>query len=169
MGSIGKKTSYYSILNSKGLPLSWITYNSLVIKSTFNENQNVLMHSREKLACKRLHTVGVCFNCFADYACQKLLLRATKHLTFKLASIKIALVKTVQYQREHLTGCVATERICHFLDPKPYRPLHLPPYVIPIARFLEKVVRKKTKQTSLIYRINSANVFLSIVPWSNSS
>jgi hypothetical protein len=79
------------------------------------------MHSREKLVCKRLHTMGVCFNFFADSAYQKLL-RATKHLTFKLALIRIALVKTVQDQHEHLTGCVAIERISHFLDPKPYGP-----------------------------------------------
>jgi hypothetical protein len=62
MRFIGKKTSYYSILNSKGLPLSWITYNSLVIKSTFNEKQSMLMHGCEKLVCKRLHKVGVRFN-----------------------------------------------------------------------------------------------------------
>jgi hypothetical protein len=35
-------------------------------------------------------------------------------------------------KREHRIGRVITiGGICHFLDPKPYRPIHLPPHVIP--------------------------------------
>jgi hypothetical protein len=65
-------------------------------------------------------------------------------------------------QYEHKIGRVVTiVGIHHFLDPKPFGPLHLPPYVIPtILRFFhsyiisttsfsEKLVRTKLNQTGL--------------------
>lgn len=57
--------------------------------------------------------------------------------TFHLASIKIVLVKIVQNKHEHRIGReVAIVGIHYFLDPEPFRPLHLSLHVIPmIIRF----------------------------------
>jgi hypothetical protein len=56
---------------------------------------------------------------------------------FQPASIRIALVKTVQNQHEHKIGRIVTiVGICCFLDPKPFGPLHLSLHVIhTILRF----------------------------------
>jgi hypothetical protein len=59
--------------------------------------------------------------------------RSPNTLAFQPASIRIALVKTVQNQHEHKIGrIVMIVGICCFLDPGPFGPLHLPPHVIHI-------------------------------------
>jgi hypothetical protein len=69
------------------------------------------------------HFVCVCFSLNADYVRQKLL-RTVKHPGFHPSSMRIALVKIVQNQREHTNDLVvAIEGIRHFLDHKPYGPL----------------------------------------------
>jgi hypothetical protein len=69
------------------------------------------------------------FSFFVDFGCQKLLWTA-KRSAFQSASMRIALVKIVQNQREYTIGrAAAIGGIHHFLDLKPYEPLHLPPYV----------------------------------------
>jgi hypothetical protein len=50
---------------------------------------------------------------------------------FQPASIRIALIKTVQNQHEHKLGrIVMIVGMCCFLDPEPFGPLHLSPHVI---------------------------------------
>jgi hypothetical protein len=87
-----------------------------------------------------------------------------KRLAFQPTSMIIDLVKTVQNQHEYTIGRIITiEGIRHFLDPKHYVPLRIPPHVIPtILRFsptrpqpnsphnqiLRKAHKKKPKQTS---------------------
>jgi hypothetical protein len=57
--------------------------------------------------------------------------RSPNALAFQPAYIRIALVKTVQNQHEHKIGrIVMIVGICCFLNPEPFRPLHLPPHVI---------------------------------------
>jgi hypothetical protein len=63
--------------------------------------------------------------------------RSPNASAFQPASIRIALVKTVQNQHEHKIGRIVTiVGICCFLDPKPFGPLHLSLHVIhTILRF----------------------------------
>jgi hypothetical protein len=74
---------------------------------------------------------GPClFQLLAASGHQKLL-RTAKRSTFQPAFIKFVWVKTIQNQHKHIIGSVvAIVGIYHFLDPKPYGYLYLPPHVI---------------------------------------
>jgi hypothetical protein len=63
--------------------------------------------------------------------------RSPNTSAFQPASIRIALIKTVQNQHEHKIGrIVMIVGMCCFLDPEPFGPLHLSPHVIhTILRF----------------------------------
>jgi hypothetical protein len=76
----------------------------------------------------------VCFG-FLQLLATKSYCRSPNVLAFQPASIKIALVKTFQNQYEHKIGRIVTiVEICSFLDPEPFRPLHLPPHVMHTIR-----------------------------------
>jgi hypothetical protein len=66
--------------------------------------------------------------------------RSPNTSAFQPASIRIALVKTVQNQHKHKIGrIVMIVGICCFLDPEPFGPLHLSPHVIhTILRFFSQ-------------------------------
>jgi hypothetical protein len=104
---------------------------------------------------RRTSTQRLCF--FLASSHQKLS-RTAKHLTFQTAFMRITLVKTVQNQCEHrIDRVIMIAGVCHFLDPKPYEPLHLPSQVIsiilrfstqpdsPHSQILEKARQKKDK------------------------
>jgi hypothetical protein len=82
------------------------------------------------------HKAPVCLGFFQLLA-TKSCCRSPNAPAFQPASIKIVLVKTIQNQHEHKIGrIVIIVGICWFLDPEPFRPLHLPPHVIhTILRF----------------------------------
>jgi hypothetical protein len=80
---------------------------------------------------------------------------------FQSASIRIALVKPAQNQHERIIGRVVTiVEIHRFLDPGPFRPLHLPPRVIPtILRFFSQsdflpiqILRKNSQKEAELNR-----------------
>jgi hypothetical protein len=83
--------------------------------------------------------------------------------SFQPASIKFFLVKTIQNQHKHIIGwVVAIIGIHHFLDPKPYEHLYLPPHVIliilrfspqpdsPHSQILRKAGQKKAEPNRAI-------------------
>jgi hypothetical protein len=74
------------------------------------------------------------------------MLHTAKCLSFQSVSLKIVLVKNMQNQHEHTIGRVtAITRICHFLNPKPYRPLYFLLHVIPkILKFLSRPDSQKS-------------------------
>jgi hypothetical protein len=76
---------------------------------------------------------------FSAFGHQKLL-RTAKHPNLLARFYKNCFGKTDQNQHEHIIGRVVTiVEIHRFLDPRPFGPLHLPPYVIPtILRFFEQ-------------------------------
>jgi hypothetical protein len=92
---------------------------------------------------------------FANYG--RYMLWTAKLLAFYPTSMRIVLVKFVQNQRKHTNGrVVAIRGIRHFLDSKPYGPLHLHSHVILTILKLslppnshKKLVRKKLNQIDL--------------------
>jgi hypothetical protein len=86
-----------------------------------------------------LFIAPVCLGFFQLLA-TKICCRSPNAPAFQPASIRIALVKTVQNQHEQKIGrIVMIVGICCFLDPEPFRPLHLPPHVIhTILRFFSQ-------------------------------
>jgi hypothetical protein len=69
---------------------------------------------------------------FVSASGRRKLPRTAKRPAFQLTFVRITLVKTVQNQCEHRIGrVIAIVGIRHFVDPKPYGPLHL----FPTTRF----------------------------------
>jgi hypothetical protein len=87
-----------------------------------------------------------------------------------LAFIRIVLVKTVQNQHEHkIDRFIMIVEIRHFLDPKPFEPLCMPPHVIPtILRFspqpdcLHGQILRKVGQKKAEPNMPMCRVFLSV-------
>jgi hypothetical protein len=101
-----------------------------------DESSNLLGHGRHDECPTHTHKAPVCLGFFQLLA-TKSCCRSPNAPAFQPASIKIVLVKTIQNQHEHKIGrIVIIVGICWFLDPEPFRPLHLPPHVIhTILRF----------------------------------
>lgn len=89
------------------------------------------------------------------------MLQTTKHPSFQSASMKIAVVKTVQNQREPMISRVIAIVVNHhFLHPKPHGLFYIPPHVIsmiprffrqpnsPQNQILRKAPQNKLNQTS---------------------
>lgn len=85
----------------------------------------------------------------------------SKHLPFLGCFCENRFGKNYRNQCEHIVDrVVVTVEIRYFLDPKPYECLYLSPHIIPAifkffpGQILEKLVRKKPKQTDPIFRLS---------------